>query len=104
MFDKTLLQLSVGPILYLVFTSLLSNLGFVRSNLLFALSNLGFVRSNPSFDLARSLTVPKSNMWTDEKAEASERAEENFRPSLGWLGEVFYRPVGFGFLQTCCRL
>jgi hypothetical protein len=46
MFDETLPQLSVGPILYLVFSTSLSNLGFVRSNLLFALSNLAIVRSN----------------------------------------------------------
>jgi hypothetical protein len=84
MFDKTLLKLSVGPILYLVFTTslsnlgivrstlpfTLSNLGFVRSNLLFMLSNFGLVRSDSFFDLARSLTVPKSNLRTDEKAEA----------------------------------
>ena len=31
-------------------------------------------------------------MWSDEKAEAWDRAEENIRPSLGWLGEVFSRP------------
>ena len=31
-------------------------------------------------------------MWSDEKADAWGRAEENFRPSSGWLGEVFSRP------------
>jgi hypothetical protein len=38
------------------------------------------------------VTVPKSDLWSDEKAEAWERAEENYRPSLGWLGEVFSCP------------
>ena len=46
MFGITFLQLSVGPILYLVFTTSLSNLGIVRSNLPFPLSNFGFIRSN----------------------------------------------------------
>ena len=31
-------------------------------------------------------------MWSDEKAEVWDRAEENIRPSSGWLGEVFSRP------------
>jgi hypothetical protein len=31
-------------------------------------------------------------LWSDEKAEAWGRAEENIRPSSGWLGEVFSRP------------
>jgi hypothetical protein len=61
MFDKTLLKLSVGPILYLVFTTSLSNLGIVRSNLPFTLSNLGIVRSNLPFTLS-NLGIVRSNL------------------------------------------
>jgi hypothetical protein len=97
----------VRPILDPVFKTSLSNLGIVRSNLLFTLSNLGIVRSNLLFTLsnlgiissihllissALTVTVPKSDLWMDEKTEAWDRAEENYRPSLGWLGEVFSRP------------
>jgi hypothetical protein len=39
----------------------LSNLGFVRSNLLFMLSNLGFVRSNLLFTLS-NLGIVRSNL------------------------------------------
>ena len=73
MFCITLLQLSVGPILYLVFTTSLSNFGYVRSNLIFTLSNLGSVRSIHLMILsAGSETVLISDLWSDEKAEAWE--------------------------------
>jgi hypothetical protein len=61
MLDVTLLQLSVRPILDSVFTTSLSNLGFVRSNLFFTLSNLGIVRSNLSFALS-NLGIVRSNL------------------------------------------
>ena len=58
MFDKTLLQLSVGLFPDLTFSTSLSNLGIVRSNLPFALSHPVEPRVGP-FKLTSTVVVVK---------------------------------------------
>jgi hypothetical protein len=92
--------------LYLIFTTSMSNLGIVRSNLRFTLSNLGIVRSNLRFTLSnlgivrsnhllilytRSVIVLVSDLWRDGKAEAS-RDGRKLRRATQSSGESFPRP------------
>jgi hypothetical protein len=70
----------------------LSNLGFVRSNLPFSLSNFGFVRSIHLLILsACSVTVLKSDLRSDEKAEAWEQGRGKLSPEL-WVARRSFLP------------